>query len=98
MALSLPVPGSFPDPGTKIPQALRCSKKKKKKRTSLVVQWLRLHVPNAEGLGSISGQRTRSLVAQLKIVYATAKSPHSQINIFLKITGEHLLRLVIREL
>ena len=28
--------------------------------TSLVVQWLRLHTPNAGGLGSIPGQGTRS--------------------------------------
>ena len=28
--------------------------------TSLVVQWLRLHAPNAGGLGSIPGQGTRS--------------------------------------
>ena len=28
--------------------------------TSLVVQWLRVHGPNAEGLGSIPGQGTRS--------------------------------------
>ena len=27
---------------------------------SLVVQWLRLHVPNAGGLGSIPGQEARS--------------------------------------
>ena len=74
------------------------AKKKKKKGTSLVVQWLRLHVPNAEGLGSISGQRTGSHMPQLKIMYATAESLHSRINIFKKITGEHLLHLVIKEL
>ena len=28
--------------------------------TSLVVQWLRLHTPNAGGPGSITGQGTRS--------------------------------------
>ena len=28
--------------------------------TSLVVQWLRLHAPNAGGLGSIPGRGTRS--------------------------------------
>ena len=32
----------------------------KRTRTSLVVQWLRLHAPNAEGPGSIPGQGTRS--------------------------------------
>ena len=73
--------------------------KKKKKGPSLVVQWLRLPVPNAEGLGAISGERASSHMVQLKIVYATAKTPHSQTNkYFLKITGEHLLCLVIKEL
>ena len=28
-------------------------------RTSLVVQWLKLHIPNAAGLGLIPGQGTR---------------------------------------
>ena len=32
--------------------------------TSLVVQWLRLHAPNARGLGSIPGLGTRSLMPQ----------------------------------
>ena len=32
--------------------------------TSLVVQWLRLHVPNAGGLGSIPGQGTRTHMSQ----------------------------------
>ena len=34
--------------------------------TSLVVQWLRLHAPNAGGLGSIPGQGTGSHMPQLK--------------------------------
>ena len=34
--------------------------------TSLVVQWLRFHAPNAGGLGSIPGQGTRSHTLQLK--------------------------------
>ena len=34
--------------------------------TSLVVQWLRLHAPNAGGPGSIPGQGTRSRIPQLK--------------------------------
>ena len=33
---------------------------------SLVVQWLRLHVPNAGGLGSIPGQEARSHMAKTK--------------------------------
>ena len=35
--------------------------------TSLVVQWLRQHAPNAGGPGVIPGQRTRSHMPQLKI-------------------------------
>ena len=41
--------------------------------TSLVVQWLRLCTPNAGGLGSIPGQRT-------KIPHAATKTWCSQIN------------------
>ncbi|TEA35790.1 hypothetical protein DBR06_SOUSAS1110153, partial [Sousa chinensis] len=33
---------------------------------SLVVQWLRLHAPNAGGPGSIPGQGTRSCMPQLR--------------------------------
>ena len=33
----------------------------------LAVQWLRLHVPNAGGLGLISGQGTRSHMLQLRV-------------------------------
>ena len=42
-------------------------KKKKNGATSLVVQWLRLHTPNAESLGSIPGQGTRSHMLQLRV-------------------------------
>ena len=62
--------------------------------TSLVVQWVRLHAPNAGGLGSIPGQGTRSRMPQLKIpqaamkilqaamkiLQAATKTHHSQIN------------------
>ena len=55
--------------------------------TSLMVQWLRLHAPNAGGLGSIPGQETRSLMPQLrprmlqlKILHATTKTQHSHNN------------------
>ena len=55
---------------------------------SLVVQWLRLCAPNAEGLGSIPSQGTRSRMPQLsKSLYATlgilqaaTKTWNSQIN------------------
>ena len=37
--------------------------------TSLVVQWLRLHAPNARGgPGSVPGQRTRSHGPQLRVL------------------------------
>jgi len=45
-----------------------------------VLQWLRLSTPNAEGLGSISGQGTRSHVPQLKILHTATNSRHSQTN------------------
>ena len=48
--------------------------------TSLVVQWLRLHTPNAGGPGSIPGQGTRSHMQQLKILYAATKTWHIQIS------------------
>ena len=35
--------------------------------TSLLVQWLRLLIPNARGLGSIPGQGTRSHILQLRV-------------------------------
>ena len=41
--------------------------------TSLVVQWLRLHTPNAGDPGSIPGQGTRSHMPQLKIPHAATK-------------------------
>ena len=53
---------------------------KKREGTALVIQWLRLHAPNAEGPGSIPGQGTRSHMPQLKIPHATTKTLYSQIN------------------
>ena len=43
-----------------------------------MVQRLRLHVPNAEGLGSIPAQGTRSHMPQLKILHAITKTWQSQ--------------------
>ena len=46
--------------------------------TSLVVQWVRLHTPNAGGPGSIPGQGTRSLMhAATKSSHASTKIPHA---------------------
>ena len=57
-----------------------------------MVQWLRLHAPNAGGPGSISGQgaifhmlKLRVCMLQVKILHAPTKIWHSQINNFLKI-------------
>ena len=56
-------------------------------RTSLVIHWIRLHAPNAVGLGSSPGQGTRShmpqlrvYMSQLKILKTTTKTQCSQIN------------------
>ena len=49
-------------------------------KTSLVVQWLRLHAPNAGSLGSIPGWGTRSHMPQLKILHEATNTQHSQIN------------------
>ena len=48
--------------------------------TSLVVQWLRLCILEQEDLGLIFGQGTRYHTVQLKILHATTKTQHSQIN------------------
>ena len=45
-----------------------------------MVQWLRLHTPDAGGLGSFFGQGTRAHMPQLKIPRAAIKIRHSQIN------------------
>ncbi|TEA38501.1 hypothetical protein DBR06_SOUSAS110406, partial [Sousa chinensis] len=42
---------------------------------SLIVQWLRLHAPNAGGPGSIPGQRTRSQMLQPRSPHAATKDP-----------------------
>ena len=51
-------------------------------RTFLVVQWLKLHAPNAEGPGLIPGQGTRSHISQLKIPHTATKKkkiPYAQL-------------------
>ena len=53
------------------PQQLRAG-------TSLAVQQLRLHAPNARGLGSIPDPRIRSHMPQLKILCATTRTQHGQ--------------------
>ena len=78
------LPAISPPPGiTHIPKGLRLSLNTHWMGTSLVVQWLRLHAPNAGGPDSIPGQGTRSHMAQLrvcmpqlKIPRATTKIPH----------------------
>ena len=48
----------------------------KDSETSLVVQWLRLHTPNAGSPGSIPGQGTRSHIPQLRVCMLQLKIPH----------------------
>ena len=59
--------------------------------TSLVVRWLGLCAPNAGGLGSIPGEGTRSHMPLLKILHATMKTQHRQINKYFHETKRHLL-------
>ena len=59
-------------------QTLISNHKHSRGGTSLVVQWLRLCPPNAEGLSLIPDQGTRSHMLQLKILCAATK--WSQIN------------------
>ena len=47
------------------PKSLQNVFKERGRGTSLVVQWLRLHAPNAEDLSSSPGQGTRSHRLQL---------------------------------
>ena len=54
-------------------------------KPSLVVQWLRLHHPNAGGPGSIPGQGTTSHIPQLKILPGATKTQHSQIKFLLNL-------------
>ena len=56
-----------------------------------MVQWLRLCVPNAKGMGSISGQGTRYQMLELrvfmphlKIPHAATETQHSQISKYFK--------------
>ena len=44
--------------------------------TSLVVQWLRRHAPNAGDLGSIPGQETRPHMLQLGVRMPQLQTPH----------------------
>ena len=48
-------------------------KKKNPFRTPLVVQRLRLHAPIAGGLGLIPGEKTRSCMPRLKILYSATE-------------------------
>ena len=50
-----------------------------------VAQWLRLHIPNAQGWDLIAGWGTRPHMPQPKVPHATTMSRCSQINFFKKI-------------
>ena len=67
---------------------LRDQFKEKERRTSLVVQWLRLRAPNAGGPVSIPGLGTRPQMLQLRfcmpqltILHATRKIPNAETKI-----------------
>ena len=49
----------------------------KRDETSLVVQWLRLHAPNAEGWSLIPGQGTKSHRPQLRVPMLWLKVPRA---------------------
>ena len=51
--------------------------KKKGDGISLVVQWLRLHTPNAGGLGSVPSQGIRSHKPQLNVCGPQLKILHT---------------------
>ena len=53
-------------PWTEEPGELQSMGRKELDMTEQLVQWLRLHAPNATGLGSIPGQETRLHMPQLK--------------------------------
>ena len=58
------------------------------KETALVVQWLRVCAPNAEGPGSIPAQGTRSYLPQVKIKDLVCYSwALTQANIYISIPG-----------
>ena len=48
--------------------------------TSLTDQWLRSHTANVGSLNWISSQVTRLCMPQLKILFATTKTWHNQVN------------------
>lgn len=70
--------------------------------TSLVVQWLTLHAPNAGGLGSISlvrkldptygNERSCTPQGRSKILWATTKTQYSQINLIIVKKKKNKLR------
>ena len=53
-------------------------KKKKKRGTSQVVQWIKRQVPSAGGQGSSPGQGTRSHMQQLKVCMTQDPACHNQ--------------------
>ena len=61
----------------------------------LVIQWLRLRLPNAGGLGLIPEQGTRSYMPQLKSPYAAIKTRRSQIHFSKKFYG-HFQTYIIK--
>ena len=59
--------------------------------TSLVVQWLRLHAPNAGGLCSIPCQGTRSHMLKLKVPHNRNEDPMQTNKYFEKIIDKKII-------
>ena len=62
--------------------SITCHSQKSVTGIFLVVQWLRVHVPNAGDMGSIPGQGTRSHVLQLRVclLQRKLKTPYTTTN------------------
>ena len=54
-------------------ERINVNAKTNRERDFLIVQWLRLHAPNAGDLGSIPAQGSRSYMPQLKIPHVAMK-------------------------
>ena len=72
--IALKIPPHAPTPPPPLPAA-----RPPMLRNPLVVQWLRLHAPNAEAPGLTPVHGTRSHMPQLKILHAVTKPWCSQI-------------------
>ena len=72
------MPASFKEGGSssRYPQGADEALQQAVRRTSPVVQWLRLHAPNSGGPGLIPDQGTRSYITQLSVCMPLLKRLH----------------------